>query len=112
MSTCRDGTFALLAEDLPNNASCALTGLSRSGFYRRRKPALPNALTAGERDELVAVLNSRATRVQYRPMIKGQERSLEGRFTGRSGPVISVIGLLPELTARVRFRSPASARRG
>ena len=69
MNACRDDTFTLLAEYLPISTSCALTGLSRSGFYRRRKPAPetgepaarpspPNALTADERAELVAVLNS------------------------------------------------------
>ncbi|MGI5200147.1 IS3 family transposase [Spirillospora sp. CA-108201] len=69
MNTCRADTFALLAEHLTITVSCALTGLSRSGFYRRRKPSPesgeaavrpspPNALTAGERAELVAALNS------------------------------------------------------
>ena len=48
--------------------ACELTGKSRATFYRRRKgarqgcreqrPAPPNALPAGEREELLAVLDS------------------------------------------------------
>jgi putative transposase len=49
-------------------ASCRITGISRSTLYRRRspkpektesvRPAPPNALTEAERDELIATLNS------------------------------------------------------
>jgi hypothetical protein len=48
--------------------ACELTGKSRATVYRRRhgmrsgcrerRPAAPNALSAGERDELLAVLDS------------------------------------------------------
>ena len=48
--------------------ACELTGKSRATVYRRRggtrsgcrerRPAAPNALSAGERDALVAVLDS------------------------------------------------------
>jgi putative transposase len=50
-------------------ASCRITGISRSTLYRRRapkqgktepvvRPAPPNALTGAERDRLITVLNS------------------------------------------------------
>jgi putative transposase len=48
--------------------ACELTGKSRATVYRRRngtrsgcrerRPAAPNALSAGEREELLAVLDS------------------------------------------------------
>ncbi|MEU8804936.1 IS3 family transposase [Spirillospora sp. NPDC048819] len=69
MTRCRDETLSLLVEHLPIRASCALSGVARSSFYRRRhpvpenrepvaRPAPPNALSESERAELVEMLNS------------------------------------------------------
>ncbi|WP_243715059.1 IS3 family transposase [Actinomadura bangladeshensis] len=69
MTHCRDETLSLLVEHLPIRTSCALSGVPRSSFYRRRnpapdnsepmgRPAPPNALSESERAELVETLNS------------------------------------------------------
>ncbi|NJP30327.1 MULTISPECIES: hypothetical protein [unclassified Microbispora] len=72
MTELRDDTREQLEPHLGIQASCALTGINRSTLYRRRtpkpprtetgepaaRPAPPNALTAEQRDELIAVLNS------------------------------------------------------
>ena len=61
-------TFDLLEPVTGVKKACELTGKSRATVYRRRngtrsgcrerQPAAPNALSAGERDELLAVLDS------------------------------------------------------
>jgi putative transposase len=69
VTRCRDETLSLLVEHLPIHASCTLSGVARSSFYRRRnpapqnrettaRPAPPNALSGAERAELVGMLNS------------------------------------------------------
>lgn len=72
MTELRDDTREQLEPHIGIQASCALTGINRSTLYRRRtpkpprtetrepaaRPAPPNALTAEQRDELIAVLNS------------------------------------------------------
>ncbi|MFB9836695.1 IS3 family transposase [Actinoallomurus acaciae] len=69
MTCCRDETLSLLVEHLPIRTSCALSGVPRGSFYRRRKlvlersgpavrPTPPNALSETERAALIEVLNS------------------------------------------------------
>lgn len=69
MTRCRHETLSLLVEYLPIRASCALSGVPRSSFYRRRdpvpetgvpaaRPTPANALSESERAELVEMLNS------------------------------------------------------
>jgi putative transposase len=69
VTRCRDETLSLLVEHLPIRISCALSGVPRGSFYRRRKPvparsepvarpAPPNALSETERAALIEVLNS------------------------------------------------------
>lgn len=69
MTYCRHETLSLLVEHLPIRTSCALSGVPRASFYRRRnpapqrceptvRPAPPNALSEAERATLVEVLNS------------------------------------------------------
>jgi hypothetical protein len=49
----------------------------------------------------------RAISVQLVTVIRGQSRSLAVRAEARSAAITARIGLIPKLTARVRFPSPA-----